>query len=151
MIRAKEELARAAESPQHPIPLPLFIFLLCLAGLLDVFGAIPVLGTILNALLGPIIWLVYYFVGAKGLAAVVRWIAVFLMAAGFFSELLPAVQAFPINTVVAITVYLIMHPKAAEAFERAKAMIGRAARFQKAAAVAKKVLPVAKKVIQQAA
>jgi hypothetical protein len=144
-IRASQELTsareRAEETGRHPIPLPLFFFLLMLALMLDLATLVPGLGTIFNFLIGPIIWVTYYVVGTKGLAAAVKkWIVAFLAGAGFFAELIPGVQVLPINTVVAITVYLLMSPRVTAIFERVGKLTG----------VAEKAMPVVRKVIAHA-
>jgi len=139
LIRSDEEIGEAGELPRHPIDLPLFFFLLTFAITLDIAGIVPIVGTILNFIIGPIIWLTYFFVGAKSLSATMKWLVAALMSSDFVLESFPFIQDLPINTVTAFLVYLLMHPRTAEFLEKAQGAFGRLIGYNKIAEAVGKV------------
>lgn len=146
LIRAQQELRaaqeRAEETGQHPIPLPLFFFLLTLAMMLDALTLIPIVGTIANFVIGPAIWITYYFVGVKGLAIVTRFAIIFLITSGFLVELIPGLQKLPINTTLAVVVYFLMSPQIASISERVRAVLGKSTQFRQTEEMTQKARPV---------
>jgi ACR3 family arsenite efflux pump ArsB len=50
----------------------------------------------------------------------VRLVIIFLIIPVFFAELVPAIQSLPLNTILAVVIYLLMHPRVTGAYVRAE-------------------------------
>jgi hypothetical protein len=110
------------EKSAPKIPLPAFFFLLFVAlaaDLIDLLEFIPVLGSLLafvfGMILGAILWITYWALGARSLSAIVA------MAVGVILELIPGISTLPFNVIVAVLVYLITNSKL---IERLKGIVG---------------------------
>lgn len=126
-IRTARELkdAEGREEEQPKIPLPAFLFLLFIAAaadLLDLVELIPIIGTLIafvfGMILGAILWVTYFALGARSTAALVA------MAGGALTEFIPGLSILPLNVITAVSVYLLMNPQIIERVVGAAAGIG---------------------------
>jgi hypothetical protein len=148
LIRAAADISKAKEKeePQrHPIPFPVFLMILGFSLILDlVLTPIPAIGTAMELIFGSALWIFYFLVGAKGIATLVRILVLIIMSSAFIAELLPGIQVLPINTIVAIIVYIIMSPKVASVIEKPVKLVG----MKGAVSAGKKIFSVVKPLVK---
>jgi hypothetical protein len=96
------------------VPLPMFLFILFIAGsadMVDLVEAIPAVGSVmaiaLGIPLGALLWIAYYAAGAKSKRQIV------VMAIGFSAEMMPMISALPLNVATAILVQILSQPQVA--------------------------------------